>query len=555
MSTIAELSDALLHAVLAGAPVDATLLGFHSYDRLLPDLSEAAEQARVELLNGLLAELDDAPTTSVDEVLEADILRAFVLGLLDHEAARTAEFTVSDYFGTTVGSLLTAAPMIGLTEPAHAEDYLHRLRAVPGLLAAAASRASAGSAAGRTAVAPLVQRAADQVDRYLADPDGDPFLAPAPPADWDGADAFAAERQRILADEVRPAMAAYRDAILADVLPHARPFDRPGLTWLPGGDESYAALVRLHTTTARTPAEIHQLGLDVIAGLAREYAEVGGRLYGTTEPTEIFRRIRTDPTLPYRDAAEILSLAESAVRRAEAAAPKWFGRLPQQQCVVKAVPDDQARQAPVAYYFPPALDGSRGGVYFANTSDPELRLRHESEAIAFHEAVPGHHFQLSLIQELSLSPLRKVYTVTAYTEGWGLYAERLAHEMGLYSDDVALLGMLSADSLRAARLVVDTGMHALGWSRDQAVAYCRDNTPMTPADIEVEIDRYISDPGQALAYMVGRLEIMRVRALAEQRLGAHFDIRGFHDAVLAVGGAPLGVLERVVATWCDTVTE
>jgi uncharacterized protein (DUF885 family) len=167
--------------------------------------------------------------------------------------------------------------------------------------------------------------------------------------------------------------------------------------------------------------------------------------------------------------------------------------------------------------------------------------------------VPGHHFQLCLIQELTLSPLRKIYTATAYTEGWGLYAERLAHEMGLYSDDVALLGMLSADSLRAARLVVDTGMHALGWSRDQAIAYCRDNTPMTAADIEVEIDRYISDPGQALAYMVGRLEFLRVRALAEQRLGERFDIRGFHDAVLAVGGVPLGVLERVVATWCEIV--
>ena len=208
MRTIAELSDALLDAVLAGAPVDATLLGFHSYDRLLPDLSATAEQARVTVLHGLLDELAAAPTTSVDEVLEADILRAFVQGLLDHEAAGTPDFTVSDYFGTTIGWLLTAAPMIGLTEAAHAEDYLHRLRAVPALLATAAARASAGSAAGRTAVAPLVQRAADQVDRYLADPDGDPFLAPAPPADWDGADAFAAERRRILADEVRPAMAA-----------------------------------------------------------------------------------------------------------------------------------------------------------------------------------------------------------------------------------------------------------------------------------------------------------------------------------------------------------
>ena len=298
MTTIAALSDALLQAVLAAGPVDATLLGFRSYDRLLPDLSESAVQARVDVLQRLLGQLDTLATDSIDEVLEVDILRAFVLGLLDHEAARTADFTVTDYFGSTIGSLLTSAPMIVLSEPAHADDYLHRLRAVPTLLATAAARASAGTTAGRTAVAPLVQRAADQIDRYLGDPEGDPFLAPTPPAGWAGADDFTAERRRILTDDVRPAMAAYRDAVLAAVLPHARTFDRPGLTWLPGGDESYAALVRLHTTTNRTPAEIHQLGLNVIAGLAREYAEVGGRLYGTTEPTEIFRRIRTDPTLP-----------------------------------------------------------------------------------------------------------------------------------------------------------------------------------------------------------------------------------------------------------------
>ena len=157
------------------------------------------------------------------------------------------------------------------------------------------------------------------------------------------------------------------------------------------------------------------------------------------------------------------------------------------------------------------------------------------------------------MQEIDLSRLRQIYVVTAYAEGWGLYAERLADEMGLYSDDVARLGMLSADSMRAARLVVDTGLHALGWSRDQAVAFCRANTPMAAADIEVEIDRYISDPGQALAYMIGRLEILRVRGLAEAELGDRFDIRGFHDAVLGVGGVPLGLFEHVVASWCESV--
>ncbi|MDX6222823.1 MAG: hypothetical protein QOD91_1877 [Frankiales bacterium] len=554
MRTIAELSDDLLHLFLLESPVDASLLGVPGYDALLPDLSAAGQQVVRRRLADLVTELDALQPSDAAAQLEVDIVRDFALGALTRLDADLVEVAVTDYFTAPVGGLLSFVPQIVLSEPEQAAAYLDRLRAVPAHLSAAADRVVAGTAAGRTAVAHLVQRTVEQVERYLGDPAADPLARPAAPAGWEGAAAFEAERSRLLAEVVRPAMAAYRDAIVRDVLPQARPTDKPGLVWLPDGEATYAALVAYHTTTTRTPGEIHQLGLDAIARLALEYAEIGERVFGTREPREVFRLLREDLTLRYTDEAQILTSAEAAIRRAEDAAPQWFGVLPVQRCVVAPVPMDQAPHSPAAYYFPPALDGSRPGTYYANTFEPGDRFRFECEAIAYHEAVPGHHLQLSLVQEIELSRLRQIYAVTAYAEGWGLYAERLAAEMGLYSDDVARLGMLSADSMRAARLVVDTGLHAQGWSREQAIAFCRDNTPMAPSDIEVEIDRYISDPGQACAYMVGRLEIQRVRALAQARLGDRFDIRGFHDAVLGVGGVPLGLLERVVIAWCDSVS-
>jgi uncharacterized protein (DUF885 family) len=284
-----------------------------------------------------------------------------------------------------------------------------------------------------------------------------------------------------------------------------------------------------------------------------EYREIGGRVFGVATEQEVFERLRTDPALRWTSADELLDAARAAIERAKAEAPKWFGRLPSQDCEVRPVPDDEAPGAAGAYYMPPALDGSRPGIYYANTYEVENRFRQACEATAFHEAVPGHHFQLTIAMELDELPLlRRLSAPNAYAEGWGLYTERLAREMGLYSDDVALLGMLTLDSMRAARLVVDTGLHAKGWSKQQALDYMQQNTPMAAVEIESEVDRYIAEPGQALAYMVGRLEILRIRAEAEAALGDRFDIRAFHDTVLGNGGLPLGVLDEVVKDWVAT---
>jgi uncharacterized protein (DUF885 family) len=310
--------------------------------------------------------------------------------------------------------------------------------------------------------------------------------------------------------------------------------------------------VRQHTSTSRSPEELHELGLQLIQGLEAEYAEIGGRLFGTTDVAEIFERLRNDEDLAFRSADDMLERARAAIERAEAVAPQWFLRVPPQRCEVEAVPAAAAPGAPPAYYLPPALDGSRAGTYFLNTHEPTQRRRHLAEAVAFHEAVPGHHFQLSMAQELTELPLlRRVLVDTAFAEGWGLYCERLAEEMGLYSDDLARMGMLAADSWRAARLVVDTGIHAFGWSRGQAVEWMAGNTPLSSLEIAAEVDRYIAYAGQALSYMVGRQELFALREKASATLGEAFDLRAFHDLVLGTGGLPLAVLAGVVDRWAD----
>ena len=245
-----------------------------------------------------------------------------------------------------------------------------------------------------------------------------------------------------------------------------------------------------------------------------------------------------------------MSDARRALGAAVAEMGNWFGRLPKESCDIVPVPDFLAADAPAAYYFPPAADGSRPGTYFVNQHEPTGRSRYETAAVAYHEAIPGHHLQLTIANELDQLPRfqRQSFANTAFVEGWALYTERLADEMGLYADDLDRVGMLAADSWRSCRLVVDTGIHAKGWSRRQAIDFMVENAPVGLAEIEVEIDRYIAIPGQAVAYKVGQLEIRRQRRLAAERLGAAFDIKAFHDVVLGSGSVSLPVLRELVAT-------
>lgn len=527
------LADEMLDAVNEHDPLVATLIGFRDRDDRLRDYSEAGEAATLARLSDILTRTRDEPGVT------SAVIEAYGGMVMERLAARTVEYTITPYFIAPAAQLLFGLPMIGILEPAHAGSYLARLRRIPDMLAAVADRHRAGVRSGRLPVRSLVDGAIAHLGRYHED---NPLRRP----QFDDP-AFTTERDRLIDGVVRDGFARYRAVLADEIAAHGRPDDRAGLCWLPDGESTYERLSRAHTTVSRTADDLHRTGLELIERLAEEYRDVGGRMFGPIEPPELFERLRTDPTLRWRDSAEIVAHAKAAVARAEKAAPKWFGRLPRVPCTVDAVSD---ADAPVGYYMRAAMDGSRKAIYFANTDQPQERSRYNAEAVAYHEVIPGHHVQVALAQEVpDLPRLRRWAQVDAFAEGWGLYAERLADEMGLYSDDLARLGMLAGDSIRAARLVVDTGIHAHGWDRQRAISFLRRHTPMPAVAIEQETDRYIADPGQALSYMVGRLEIERIRAEAQQALGARFDIRGFHDALLANGEIPLGALAQVVGDW------
>jgi uncharacterized protein (DUF885 family) len=398
-------------------------------------------------------------------------------------------------------------------------------------------------------VARLVESAVAQLDLLLADP----TLGAVTRSDHDDS-GFVGEAGTAVDDLVRPALRSYQEALRSEILPHARDDAHPGICFLPDGDAMYAALARLHASTDHSPDELHAIGREMVEQVGHELVETGSRVWATTVPAEIFDRLTNDPALRYADRDEMLEHARRVVTAAEAEAPAWFAVVPAIPCAVEPVPEAEEAGMAAAYYMPGAIDGSRQGTYYLNTSKPTERHRYAAEDIAFHEAVPGHHFQLTVaLESTDLAPARRVLYDTACGEGWGLYAERLADEMGLYSDDLARMGLFAADSWRASRLVVDTGLHAMGWTRQQAVDWLAAHTPMPRIEVESEVDRYISFPGQALAYMVGRREIVRLRGMAADRLGRAFDLKQFHDLVLRAGILPLAALARTVERWMSRV--
>lgn len=543
--------------LLSISPSWATLLGIHDHDAELDDLSADAEREQRSQLTALLHDTERGePGTHALRVTRSMLLaeldaRLRGLGGAGGSGPSHTVMSCNQMAGPHLLFLQATASMT-FPEPAHAMAAIQRFRQSDRYLAQATDRFREGLDAGLAPVTRNLRHVLRQVDGYLASPvDSDPLLTMVGPADWAGTAAWRNDLRAVATDVVRPAMQRYRDGIEADLLPNGRDDEHAGLCWLDGGEAIYRDMARISTSTDIDPAEVHAIGRDYIDGpLTEEFSALGDRLFGTTDMAEIFGRMRTDDDLRYRSGEQMVADAQDALERARAEMPQWFGRLPVADCRVEPVPEFLAASAPPAYYIQPATDGSRGGTYFLNTRNASAMFRFEGQATAFHEAIPGHHLQLAIAGELEGVPAFQQHALqTAYAEGWGLYAERLANEMGLYAHERDLLGMLALDAFRASRLVVDTGLHAEGWSREQAVGYMREHTPLPFDTIDVEVDRYIAIPGQALSYKLGQLTIRRLRDHAEDVLGAAFDVRGFHDTVLGSGMVTLGVLDDLVEDW------
>ena len=364
-----------------------------------------------------------------------------------------------------------------------------------------------------------------------------------------------ADRQRLMkayeekiATVVIPAYRRLHDYLKTEYLPNARA--SIGLSELPNGASWYAYLVRYYTSTSMTPAQVHELGLAEVARIRAEMERVKNRLGHAGDLRSFLDRLRADPGLHYKEPAELLAGYGELRQRVTSALPLLFAVTPRTTFEIRPVEAFRAPSEAAASYLPGSADGTRPGVFYVNTHDLASRPKYSMEALYLHEAEPGHHLQSAIAQEATGLPrFRRFAHEAAFGEGWALYAESLGHDLGLYTDPYSAFGALSTEILRAVRLVVDTGIHSKGWTRQQAVDYMRANTALGETDIAVEVDRYIAMPGQALAYKVGQLEILRLRQRAQQKLGPRFDIRAFHTQVLESGPLPLAVLQSKIDRW------
>ncbi len=539
--SIDDLADEYQSFRYEKAPTWAHLTGEYSHVGSYEDLSRGGEDRFIAASKEFALRAQAIPDEGLDE--QQRISKA----MLDWDASsraalaslRTAEFCADPIFGVQA-SIGTYLPKLGIPTAEVAAEMPAKIMAIGQHFADLAQRHREGLDSGRTPAVFAVSATVEQLTAWLASPvEDDPLTAIAPTPDGVDRAALAESILSVITEHVRPAINTYLEVLRDEVAAQARPDERCGLVHLPGGEEVYSTLARFYTTTDLTPKQIHEIGLVQVESLAQEYAEIGPSVVGSSDVPTILAALRDDPALHHTSADDIVEASKVAMAKARAAMHEVFGRLPKSDCDVEATTSGAK-----AYYFRPAQDGSRGGVFFMNVAEPQAWGRFDIESTAFHEGIPGHHLQIAIAAELEGVPdFRKTGFVTAYGEGWGLYTERLADEMGLYGGPLDRLGMLAGDSMRACRLVVDTGMHALGWSRKQAIDYLHANSPMQLSHVTAEIDRYAVTPGQALSYMIGRLEILRMRAEARERQGSAFDLKAFHDAVLDGGAMPLSLLE------------
>ena len=508
------------------------------------DLSAAGVADRLECLGRFRAQAEQTTGRADDGALIAAVSfgagsTAALLPWMRNRGLVSGPFNFASYLSVLV-------PGYSLATRHHGDGYIAKLDGVPRFVDGWLNGLRDGLSLGQTSAARGVLAAIAAYDQLLdSDVAADPLAGQDPPTEFTAVEARAWRDDVIaaIARSVRPAIVVVRDVMRDEVLPGASPDEEPGLCHVPGGGEAYERLLWAATSTPLGPDAVHELGLAQLIELDDEYREIGGPLLGIDDPSSMRDRLRNDPSLRYTTTEQIVGDVAALLDAARLEAPRWFGRLPHAECSTVAVD-----AGTLAYYTAPSPDGQRGGTFFFNAA-PGNWTRFALAPTTFHETIPGHHLQLAGAQELGLHPVLGELEVTAYSEGWGLYAERLADEMGLYTTPLQRVGMLTLDSLRASRLVVDTGLHAKAWTRQQAIDFLYAHTALRRSGVEAEIDRYIAEPGQAASYMIGRLELDRLRAGAARRLGARFSVAEFHDTVLGSGMAPLDELDRRIETW------
>jgi uncharacterized protein (DUF885 family) len=537
-------------------PLYATYCGDARYNDCLPDASESGYAAWLETVRGLRRRLEGISPTALSK---GDQLNHSILSRLLEDEQHELEFhayrfpvsRVYGFFGGFHEQLPYTMPFENAQDY---ENYLSRLRGFPVYCQQQIETMRVGLDSGYLPARVTLDGVVEQARRHMpADPTENmlymPFKQLPPGVQGAVGERLTAEANRLIRQVITPAMGQLIAFLQLEYMPGAR--ESIAAADLPQGEAFYQHRIRQYTSLSLTAQEVHQTGLDEVRRIRREMEAVMAGVGFSGDLKAFIQFLRTDARFYVSTPEALLKETALVLKRMDGELPRMFGRLPRTPYGIREVPAASAPGETTAYYFPATGDGRTAGYYYVNTYDLPSRPLYEIEALSLHEAVPGHHLQIALQQELDLPNFRRFGGFTAFVEGWALYSERLGLESGFYTDPYSNFGRLSYEMWRACRLVVDTGMHALGWGRQQAINFMAANTSSTLLNITNEVDRYIAWPGQALAYKIGELKIRALRAQAELALGGKFNLRAFHDLVLGSGAVPLDVLEAMVEGWLE----
>ena len=547
-----QLSDDFFQNSLASSPTSAIMRGYKEYFDQIEDFSEETFDKEEQIVNEFISRLEkiDLNTLSHREKITHGMLEFALSSNKDALLDKNWEFGAG-VSGFT-GYLIDYNQRLFIPDVESADLLLKRLELYDRLFTQIAQVQKEGLLNNRVATKRNLLRTIDQLENYLNTPlEKDTLLLVNFSTDVGELEIsnWKEKAKKIIETNVRPAVLAYLDQLKEEHLPKGRTDEKSGILWIEGGEETYLRALRRYTGHKNTTVkEVHNIGISEIERLKTEFFEIGKNVFSdANSPEEVIYKMQTEPAMRYESKEQMLQIAEDTIERSYKPLNMWFTIFPKSPCKVLPAPPESEQHAPPAYYVAPLPDGSRDGTYFLNTYKPETKSIFEAESVAFHEAIPGHHLDRTIAVELQDVPdFQRYVASTAFVEGWGLYAEQLANEMGLYSNDVQQLGRLGNDAWRGCRLVLDTGLHGMGWSRDKAIEFFRANSPIEEINSEIETDRYIAWPGQACSYKMGQLKIEELRKKAENELGDKFDIRYFHDEVLRDGGITLPILENKI---------